>query len=585
MVPIVDGADEPERRGPWRYLWWLVVRQRGRAATGALFGSVGMVGLALPPYVLSRAIDDGLAAGDPARTVAWSGVLLVVGVFNAWVGIMRHRTMTKVRMDATFRTIRAVVWQAMRLGVSLRRQVAAGEVATIGLSDVQRISQTLTIVGPGVGAVIAYGVIAGLLLSVSPLLAVVVLLGVPLLAVLVGPLLARLHGAEVAYREHHSELTARLGDIVGGLRVLNGIGGAGYLARRYRRRSQELVAEGYRVGAVTSWITAMGTGLPVVFLAAVTWLAARMTATGAITVGELVAIYGYVAVLVVPVSFFIEGGYDLSRGLVAAGRVTRFLALNPDIPIPPTPAETPESSAVLKDPESGVEIAPGRLTALVSASSVDTAAVVDRLGGLVESSATWGCRPLRELSPPEVRERILVADNDADLFAGSVREVVSGRHDQHDAAIADAVHAAMADDVVDALPGGFDAGIEAQGRNLSGGQRQRIRLVRALLSASDVLIAIDPTSALDSPTEAIVAARLRSARAGSSTVVTTTSAVLLDHADVVQFLVDGRVAATGRHRDLLAEHPEYRRLVTRGAEEDPERDDLTDPRRGTEAVP
>lgn len=113
----MDGADEPERRGPWRYLWWLVVRQRGRAATGALFGSVGMVGLALPPYVLSRAIDDGLAAGDPARTVAWSGVLLVVGVFNAWVGIMRHRTMTKVRMDATFRTIRAVVWQAMRLGV------------------------------------------------------------------------------------------------------------------------------------------------------------------------------------------------------------------------------------------------------------------------------------------------------------------------------------------------------------------------------------------------------------------------------------------------------------------------------------
>lgn len=188
-------------------------------------GASRWVGRGMTRPVLSRAIDDGLAAGDTVRTVAWSAVLLVVGVFNAWVGIMRHRTMTKVRMDATFRTIRAVVWQAMRLGVSLRRQVAAGEVATIGLSDVQRISQTLTIVGPGVGAVIAYGVIAGLLLSVSPLLAVVVLLGVPVLAVLVGPLLARLHGAEVAYREHHRELTARLGDIVGGLRVLNGIGG------------------------------------------------------------------------------------------------------------------------------------------------------------------------------------------------------------------------------------------------------------------------------------------------------------------------------------------------------------------------
>ena len=81
---------------------------------------------------------------------------------------------------------------------------------------------------------------------------------------------------------------------------------------------------------MTSWIQALGVGLPTLFLAVVTWLAARLAAQGAITVGELVAVYGYVAVLVVPVAFFIECGYQLSRGVVAARRVVRFLALEPD---------------------------------------------------------------------------------------------------------------------------------------------------------------------------------------------------------------------------------------------------------------
>ncbi|NED87855.1 ABC transporter ATP-binding protein, partial [Streptomyces sp. SID11233] len=68
-------------------------------------------------------------------------------------------------------------------------------------TDAARIADVLTITGPGVGSVLAYGVVAVLLLRISPLLAVVVLLGVPLLALLVGPPLARLRGAETAYRE------------------------------------------------------------------------------------------------------------------------------------------------------------------------------------------------------------------------------------------------------------------------------------------------------------------------------------------------------------------------------------------------
>ncbi|MGW4800134.1 ATP-binding cassette domain-containing protein, partial [Nonomuraea sp. NPDC004297] len=336
-------------------------------------------------------------------------------------------------------------------------------------------------------------------------------------------------------------------------------------AARYRHASQDLREQGYRVGAVTSWIRALGVGLPTLFLGAVTWLAARMAAQGDITIGELVAVYGYAAVLVVPVSFFVEGGYDISRGLVAARRVVRFLNLEPaatggDLHPPAGPAP-------LRDPDSGVEIAPGRLTALVSARPGDAAAVLDRLGGFTASDATWGGLRLRDLDPARLRARILLADNEADLFAGPLREVVAGRAEPSGAELDRAVHASMAGDIVQALPRGLDSDVAAQGRNLSGGQRQRVRLARALLADPEILLATEPTSALDALTEATVADRLRAARAGRTTAVASTSPLVLDRADTVHYLVDGVVAASGGHHDLLREHPGYRRLVSRGADD------------------
>jgi ABC-type transport system involved in cytochrome bd biosynthesis fused ATPase/permease subunit len=81
-------------------------------------------------------------------------------------------------------------------------------------------------------------------------------------------------------------------------------------------------------------------------------------------------------------------------------------------------------------------------------------------------------------------------------------------------------------------------------------------------------MALEPTSAVDAHTEAAMAVRLRAARSGRTTVVTTTSPLLLDEADTVYYLVDGHVAAVGSHRDLLGEQPGYRLLVSRGTDGD-----------------
>ncbi|MEU9575076.1 ABC transporter ATP-binding protein [Streptomyces massasporeus] len=596
MIDAYEDPGTPDHRGGARYLWWLVSRQPGRCAAGAMFGTVWMVLLAATPYLMSRAIDDGLEPGDMRALTLWSGALFVVGAFNAWLSIMRHRTMTRVRMDANFRTVKVVVGQAVRLGASLRRQAGAGEVVTIGVGDVQTVSQSLTVVGPGIGAVVGYLVIAVLLVSVSGVVALVVLLGIPVLALLVGPLLGRLQGSEAEYRERQGVLTARIGDLAGGLRVLAGLGGRQLVADAFRRDSGRLREQGYRVGAVTSWVQALGIGLPSLFLAVVTWLAARLAAQGDITVGQLVSVYGYVAVLVWPVAFLVECGYQVSRGVVCARRVVRFLRLEPMADVGTLDAP-PEPSA-LYDPESGVRILPGRLTALVAEHPADATTVVDRLGRYTPSSSTWGDRRLDDIALSQIRSRILVADHEADLFAGSLHHMIGSRDtpgrgagpcrsaapprgatSPHApapapapagppcAATRKALHTAAAEDIVQALPHGLDTPMDAQARNLSGGQRQRIRLARALLTDPEILLAVEPTSALDAHTEATVAARLRKAREGRTTVVTTTSPLVLDRTDTVHYLKDGKVQATGTHHELLATTPGYRALVARDTEE------------------
>ena len=108
---------------------------------------------------------------------------------------------------------------------------------------------------------------------------------------------------------------------------------------------------------------------------------------------------------------------------------------------------------------------------------------------------------------------------------------------------------------------GRDTEIAARGSSLSGGQRQRVALARALAANAPVLVLHDPTTAVDTVTEARIAAGLRDVRRGPRTLLVTTSPALLAVADRVVVLADGRIASSGTHDELMAD-PDYRAVVT-----------------------
>ena len=537
---------------------------------GMALGTIWMVSMALTPFVIGKAIDAATDHRDLRSLVLWTGSFLALSGLAAWAGIMRHRFAVYNWLNAAYKTIQLTVGQASRIGATLPKRIATGEVVSIGNSDVSHIGGALDIMLRGSGAIASLIVVAVLLLSANLQFGLTVLIGVPVMMSAVALLIRPLHQRQASYREQQGKLISRAGDIVAGLRVLRGVGGESVFSGSYREQSQQLRAAGVRVGKVDAQLEAAQVLLPGLFLALVTWIGARLTLSGQITVGQLFSFYGYAAFLLVPLRTIIELVDKITRGLVAARRLVKLLGIEPEIA---EPAEAdvlpaPTRPVELHDPESGATVPAGKFTALASAKPEDATEIVDRLGRYADSDATAGGVQLRRMRTRAVREAILVSDNDARLFSGDLRVELDPWAGTDRAAtderIVEALVAASATDIVDALPDGLDAVVAERGREFSGGQQQRLRLARALLAGTPMLLLVEPTSAVDAHTEARIAARLGPYRQGRTTLVASTSPLVLDRADHVLYVEDGKVIAEGTHRELLHDEPRYRATVTRG---------------------
>lgn len=546
---------------------WLGSLQIPSLIGGIVCGSIWLLAQATMPLVLGQTIDRGILGKDWGALLAGAAAMLVLGLVQAIFAVLRHRIAVSNWLQAAYRSVQVIGHKITRTGDALPSAISTGELINTAASDAVRIGQIYDLTARLSGAVLSYLLVSVLIWNISWQLGLIVLIGVPVCCALLLFIIRPLQARQREQREMAGKMTAVGADTVAGLRVLRGIGGEHIFVARYRNRSQETRFSGNKVAR--SVATLDGTQLVVTgaFAVLFTWLGANLAVRGEISVGELVSLYGFSVFLVTPVRILAEMVSAVIRAFVGARKVVAVLSTDPayaDQGSTPPPAE----AAPLRDTASGAVIQPGRLTALVSSDPAASTKLAERLGRfddaeLAEHPVYWAETDLRRIPVADIRERIVFSEADPQLFSGSLRELLDPRGRASDESVLAALEDAGALDVLDGLDEGLDHQVTERGRGFSGGQRQRLALCRALLSNAETLLLAEPTSAVDAHTEARIASRLRAARSGRTTLVTTASPLLLGVMDEVLFLVDGRLAARGTHRELLSV-PEYRTVVIRG---------------------
>lgn len=578
-LPYPDPGIPDARSGP-RFLLWLGRNQlRGqiKAVAWGLLHHLGIAGLPVGAGLAVQAVVDR----SGGRLALAGGLIALFGAAIAVGDTMLHRTAVTNWITAAARVQQLLARKAAELGSALTRRVAAGEVVAVSTGDVEKIGWFVEAVSRFLAAALAIVLICLGLTLYLPALGWIVAVGVPVLALAVLPLLPRATQRADVQREKAGKATELASDTVAGLRVLRGIGGEELFLGRYRTASQEVRKAAVRSARMWSLISAVQVLLPGVLLISVVWYGAQLALDGRIGVGALVTVYSAVTLLLFPLGQFEEIAMAYSFSRPSAKRAARVLSLErTSYDDERGGLDDARPTGDLYDPATGLMAPVGRLTAVVCGDPDAAGLLAERLGGHAAEeekspSVLLGGVALDDLPLDAARASVLVQDKDPVLLSGTLTQLLdvpaSGTVDA-----GKALAAAQCGDVLEALvhasvDGSGDpmrSRITERGRSLSGGQRQRLALARSLVTDPEVLVLDEPTSAVDSHTEARIARGVKELRAGRTTVVFASSPLLLDQADRVVFVHDGSVAAVGDHRELLRSDPAYRAVVTRETEDE-----------------
>ncbi|MDQ0645996.1 ABC-type multidrug transport system fused ATPase/permease subunit [Microbacterium natoriense] len=561
----------PEGSTPAGFLRWLIRMQWTTVLQGSVCDIVWLLGLALTPWAIGRAIDEGLVAGDGGAFLRWLAVVVWLQLQHSLIQGLRDRAGSVNFERAASRVNQVIAHAATGATVAVDRRLRAGAIVTLVSSDTWMLGFVPLNVGSLLSALVSFTTVSVLLLRDSVVLGLLVIVGVPAFTLVQFTLVRSLHSRQWAVREESERMNAVAADSVRGMRVLRGIGGEEQFLDRFRRHSTGLSDAAKRA----AWPLAAADGLNVliagVLVAALTWIGALLVAQGELQIGALVAFYGYAGFMMLPVTLFNQVLRVVVGGLIGARKIVEVLGVEPLWESSEGRARDDESGAAesaMTDAATGLVVREGELLGVVLTESAVARALVDRLGRLdaddvgAEGEVTLRSRGIRSLPIADVRARVVVADPVPFLFSGTLRSVLDprGRHD--DPAILRAVAAVDAIDVVEAV-GGLDVLVGERGVEFSGGQRQRLGVARVLLSDPEILVLHDPTSSVDAPTEERMAQGIRSARRGRTTVVVTASPLVLTQTDRVAHVVRGAVVSEGTHDDLLRRDSGYRRAVLR----------------------
>jgi ATP-binding cassette, subfamily B, bacterial len=325
---------------------------------------------------------------------------------------------------------------------------------------------------------------------------------------------------------------------------------------------------------VVSTITILGTALVVI-------VGGNYVMTGRLTVGQLTVVIFYLGAVYGPLSAIAHTTGQLQGALAGTKRVRAMFALIPETVEAPDAIDAagvkgeirvedvgftyPNGARVLHDISFAAK--PGEVIALVGltgAGKTTLVSLIPRFYHATTGRVVIDDVDVRQYRLQSLREKIAIVLQEPVLFAGTIADNLRyGRLDATDEDVEAAARAAHAHEFIARMAKGYETSIAEAGGSLSGGERQRLSVARAIIKNGPVLILDEPTSSLDAISEEIVFGALRRLRAGRTTIVIAHRLSTVRDADCILVLDGGRIAAQGRHDELLKSSQLYRRMCAR----------------------
>ncbi|MEA3410341.1 MAG: ABC transporter ATP-binding protein [Pseudomonadota bacterium] len=588
-IPPRDGYD-------WHYLARIALEHRRDLVMANVIAVIAVLAATPIPLLMPLMVDEVLL-GKPGVLVGWMnslfpeawhgpvlyitvilGVTVMLRLVSLVFNVMQTRRFTRISKDVTYRLRQELLLRLRRVAMSEYESLGGGTVASHLVTDLETVDQfvgstiarflvaILTILGTAVVLLLMHWQLALFILLMNPV--------VVYFTMILGKHVKTLKKRENAAFEVFQQVLTETLDGIHQIRAANRE--EHYLSRVVRNARQ--VKE---YGTAFAWRSdAANRASFLVFLVgfdvfrAVSML---MVVFSSLTVGEMMAVFGYLWFMMAPVQEVLNIQYSYFGAQGALDRINRLLRLDeePQYPHLVNPFEGKATVGVrLEGIEfsygedkvlSGVsvEIAPGEKVALVGASGGGKSTLVQVILGLYPPDSGmlyFDGVPVTDIGMDVVRENVSTVLQHPAMFNDTVRENLTMGRDLEDVALWRALEVAQLRDTVDAMPRGLDSVVGRSGVRLSGGQRQRLAIARMVLGDPKVVILDEATSALDTDTEARLHYELRRFLRGRTTIIIAHRLSAVKQADQVYVFEDGRIVESGGHDTLIAARGLYAKL-------------------------
>jgi subfamily B ATP-binding cassette protein MsbA len=569
-------------KGAWPDLWALVRERRGLLSFGLLLLLINRLsGLALPGA--AGLLMDRIVKPRDTRLLL-PLVLWLIGAtaIQAITSFSLTQLLSKAAQRLIAELRQKIQWHVTRLPVAYYDANKSGALVSRIMSDVEGVRN---LVGTGLveflGGIFTASIAMAVLIYISPIMTLAACGVLALFAVVLYRALATIRPI---YRERgkiNAEVTGRLTESLGGVRVIKGYHAEVREREVFSGGVKRLLENILKTLTTTSLMTFASILLIGLIGAIVIYFGARQMVAGTLSVGAFVAyniLLGYVGA---PVFGIVSIGSQVTEAIAGLDRMREVLNEHPEdedpqrtLALPETPAGVTfervdfsyeQDKPVLK----GVsfEAPPGSVTALVGSSGSGKSTIISLVAAFYKPQSGYiriGDLDLTRIRLDSYRQALGVVLQESFLFDGTIRENVAfSRPDASEEEIRRVCRIARVDEFSDRYPEGLLTVVGERGVKLSGGQRQRISIARAILADPKILILDEATSSLDSESEALIQQGLSYLMAGRTTFVIAHRLSTIRRADQILVVEAGEILERGTHQQLFAARGRYHELYTR----------------------